>query len=210
MSGTFGVEDSSTMSNLTISLSEYCAMPVSVTVLPFARVAIATILLSSTVAGAQIPGGGGRQRGGGEKSGMPRSAPERSAATHGAVAVDPIAAINRELPSLKVDLKIAPEQLSPWDAFSASVREANNISINRAKRDAMARPRDDRAKPDVTDAPPALAMITALADDDAQRAEAMGLVKSKVALLVEALTPEQRRMFDRRIAQAQREPLGGF
>lgn len=185
-------------------------MPVSVTVLPFARIAIATILLSSAVAGAQIPGSGGHQRGGGEKSGMSRSAPERSAATHGAVAVEPIAAINRELPSLKVDMKITPEQLSLWDAFSASVREANNISLNRAKRDAMARPRDARPKPDMTDAPPATVMIAALAEDDAQRADAMGLVKSKVVLLVEALTPEQRRMFDRRIAQAQREPLGGF
>lgn len=187
-------------------------MSFSVTVLRFSPVVIVAILLSSTLAEAQMPGGGGsgRQRGGGEKGGMSRSAPERGAATHGAVAVDPVAAINRELPSLKVDMKITPEQLAQWDAFSASVREANNISINRAKRDAMARPRDDRAKPDMTDAPPALVMIAALAEDDAQRADAMGLVKSKAAALVESLTPEQRRMFDRRIAQAQREPLGGF
>ena len=184
-------------------------MPVSVTVLRLSHIAIAAILLSSTIAGAQI-GGGGRQRGGGEKTGMARSAPERSAAAHGAVVADPIAAINRELPSLKVDMKIAPEQLALWHAFSTSVREANNLSINRAKREAMARPRDDRAKPDLTDAPPALVMIAALADDDAQRADAMGQVKNRTAALVDALTPEQRRMFDRRIALAQREPLGGF
>ncbi len=185
-------------------------MPVSVTVLRFSCVAIAAILLSSTYAEAQMPGGGGRQRGGGEKSGTPRSAPERNPAARGAVAMDPIAAINRELPSLKVDMKITPEQTAVWDEFSASVRAVNNISINRAKRDAMARPRDENAKPDLTDAPPALVMITALADDDAQRADAMRVVKSRAATLVETLTPEQRRMFDRRIAQAQREPLGGF
>lgn len=185
-------------------------MPFSVTVLRFSHIVIAAILLSSTFAEAQMPGGSGRQRGGGEKSGTPRSASERNPAARGAVAMDPIAAINRELPSLKVDMKITPEQLAIWDAFSASVRDVHNISINRAKRDAMARPRDENAKPDLTDAPPALVMIAALADDDAQRADAMALVKSKVALLVEALNPEQRRMFDRRIAQAQREPLGGF
>lgn len=184
-------------------------MSFSVLRLRISRIALAAILLTATFAEAQMSGGG-HQRGGGEKSGMTRSAPERGAATHAAVVVDPIAAINRELPSLKVDMKITPEQMAQWEAFSASVRHANNISINRAKRDAMARPRDDRARTDVSDAPPALVMIAALADDDAQRADAMGLVKSRVASLVDALTPEQRRMFDRRLAQAQREPLGGF
>jgi hypothetical protein len=38
----------------------------------------------------------------------------------------------------------------------------------------------------------------------------MRAVTGKASALVEALSPEQRRMFDRRIAQAQREPLGGF
>lgn len=181
-------------------------------VLRFAHITLAAILLSSTFAEAQIPGGGGggRQRGGADKGGISRGTPDRHAAGRGAVAADPIAAIQRELPSLKADMKIAPEQAAIWDAFSASVREANNISLNRAKREAMARPRDDGAKPDVTDAPSALVMIGALADDDAQRADAMRVVKSKASALVEALTPEQRRMFDRRIALAQREPLGGF
>lgn len=174
-----------------------------------AQVALVAVLLSSMCIEAQVPGGGGRQRGGMEKGSASRSTTDRNAAAHGAAAVDPIAAINRELPSLKVDMKITPEQLALWDAFSASVREANNVAVNRAKRDAMARPRDD-AKPDVTEAPPALVMIAALADDDAQRAEAMRTVKSKVAALVDVLTLEQRRMFDRRIALAQREPLGGF
>ena len=176
----------------------------------FTHFVLGVLALASTLTAAQVPGGGGRQRGSADKGSMTRNAPERNAASHGAAAVDPLAAINRELPSLKVDMKITPEQLAVWDAFSASVREANNLSVNRAKRDAMARPREDGAKPDVTDAPSALMMIAALADDDAQRADAMRAVKSKVAALVDALTAEQRRMFDRRIALAQREPLGGF
>ena len=185
-------------------------MNFSATRVRLAHLVLAMMAVASTLAAAQVPGGGGRQRGGADKGGMSRGAPERNAPNRGAVAADPIAAINRELPSLKMDMKITPEQLALWDAFSASVREANNISINRAKRDAMAHPRDDGAKPDVTDAPSALVMIAALADDDALRADAMRTVKSKAAALVEALAPEQRRMFDRRIALAQREPLGGF
>jgi len=191
-------------------------MPCTVTVLRLARVVLAAVLFSSMLAEAQIPpgggGSGGRQRGGsgGEKGAMPRGAPGGNAANRGAVAVDPIAAIYRELPSLKVDMKITPEQVALWDGFLASVRRANNISLNRAKRDAMARPREDGAKADLVDVPPALLMISALADDDAQRAEAMQEVKSTAAALVEALAPEQRAMFDRRIALAQREPLGGF
>jgi hypothetical protein len=178
----------------------------------FTCFALAAILWSATLAEAQIPsgGGGGRQRGGAEKGSLSRGAPDRNAAGRGAVAVDPVAAINRELPSLKTDLKISPEQAPLWEAFAAGVREANNISINRAKREAMARPREDSGKPDMTEAPPALLMFATLADEDAQRAAAMRAVKDKAAALVEALSPEQRRMFDRRIALAQREPLGGF
>ncbi len=184
--------------------------PVALRSLHVAAVAVAAMLLSSAMAEAQMPGGGGRQRGGGERGAMSKAAPERNAAGRGAVATDPVAAIYRELVSLKLDMKITPEQAVLWDAFAAGLREANNISINRAKREAMSRPRDDAAKPDATDAPSALVQITALAGDDLQRADAMRTVKSRTSALVEVLTPEQRRMFDRRIALAQREPLGGF
>jgi hypothetical protein len=176
---------------------------------PVARVVLGGLLLLTFTVTAQVPPGGGRQRGGGEKSGMTRAAPERNAA-RGSTAIDPVAAINRELPSLKVDMRITPEQAPLWEAFAASVREANNVAINRAKREAQARPRDDAAKPDITDAPPALTLLATLADEDAQRAAAMAAVKARAAALIEILTLEQRRMFDRRIALAQREPLGGF
>ena len=183
------------------------------TFLHIVRLALAAILLSATVAEAQSPGGGGsgRQRGGGaDKSGASRGPSDGKTTVRGTLAVDPIAAINRELPSLKMDMKISPEQTALWEALSAAVREANNISINRIKREVMSRLRDDTGKTDAADAPSALVMIAALADDDAQRAEAMRAVTGQASALVEALTPEQRRMFDRRIAQAQREPLGGF
>ena len=66
---------------------------------------LAALVLFSTAAEAQFPGGGGgtgggRQRGGGDKANSPRNAPDK-AASHGAAAADPIAAIYRELPSLK-------------------------------------------------------------------------------------------------------------
>ena len=167
---------------------------------------LTALVLFSTAAEAQFPGGGmggGRQRGGGDKGNTSRNAPDK-AASHGAVAADPIAAIYRELPSLKVDMKLTAEQVPVWDAFAAGVREANNAAINRAKRAAMA------PKPDASDAPSAQQMIATLADEDAQRADVMMGVKDKVGALVAVLNTEQRRMFDRRIAQAQQEPLGNF
>lgn len=64
------------------------------------------------------------------------------------------------------------------------------------------RPDDDGPEP------PLLNFISALAEEDAQRIEAMRELKLRAAALVEVLTVEQRKMFDRRIAQSQREPLG--
>jgi len=193
------------MAALSLSCPEVRAMKFSTAFSRLAPVALVALLLFSTLAEAQFPGsggqGGGRQRGGGDKGG-PRNVPDK-AASHGAVAADPIAAIYRELPSLKVDMKIAPEQMAAWDAFATGVREANNAAINRAKRAAMTRP-------DASDAPSALQMISTLADEDGQRAEVMLGVKDKVSALVALLTTEQRRMFDRRIAQAQQEPLNNF
>ncbi|MEP7157768.1 MAG: Spy/CpxP family protein refolding chaperone [Betaproteobacteria bacterium] len=182
-------------------------MKLPITFFRAAQVALAVFVLSSTLAAAQFPGsgtgGGGRQRGG-DKGGMPRTAPDK-AASHGAIAIDPLAAIYRELPSLKVDMKITPEQMTAWNAFADGVREANNAAINRARRAAMTRPRDDAG-----DAPSALQMFSTLAEEDAQRAETMLGVKVKITALVASLTTDQRRMFDRRIALAQQEPLNNF
>ncbi len=171
------------------------------------RVLLLVALLASTAVQAQFPpgGGGGRPRGGGEggSKGKPERPPERGPAARPSPASDPIAAIHRELPSLRVDMKIAGEQVALWSAFAAGVRQVNDIAQTRIRREAAIRAGGDAPEP-----PPVMSFINALAEEDAQRIEAMRELKTRVAALVEALSPEQRKMFDRRIAQSQREPLG--
>lgn len=160
-------------------------------------------LFLSTAAEAQFPpggGGSGRQRGGGEMKNRPERTPERPAA-RSVPASDPIAAIHRELPSLRIDMKIGDEQLPAWNAFAAGVRQVNDITQTRLRR-AAAAPVEGETPP------PVAAFIGALLDEDVQRLEAMRELKSRTAALVDVLTVEQRKMFDRRIAQSQREPLG--
>ena len=173
---------------------------------PAVRLLLLAIVLTSTVVHAQFPpgGGSGRPRGGGEggPKGKPERIVERGPAARVSPASDPIAAIFRELPSLRIDMKIAGEQVALWNAFAAGVRQVNDIAQARIRREAAIRP-DDAPEP-----PPVLNFINALAEEDAQRIEAMRELKTRVAGLVEVLSPEQRKMFDRRIAQSQREPLG--
>ena len=163
----------------------------------------------STTALAQFPGGGGGGGGpGGRRGGMERGAErpnaERGTTPRAAAPIDPLAAIQRELPSLKADLKLSGEQSTAWDAFAAGVRQSANAYANRVRREALARPREDAGEP-----APALNYFATLADEDAQRAEAMRETRVRLAALLELLSAEQRKMFDRRIAQSQREPLGG-
>jgi hypothetical protein len=47
-----------------------------------------------------------------------------------------------------------------------------------------------------------------MADDDTRRADAARLVLERMTALFAALTPDQRKQFDRRIVQSLREPLG--
>ena len=180
---------------------------VSINFLSASRVLLLAALLASTMVQAQYPpgGGGGRPRGGGEggSKGKPERPPERGPAARPSPASDPIAAIHRELPSLRVDMKIAGEQVALWSAFAAGVRQVNDIAQTRIRREAAIRAGGDAPEP-----PPVMNFINALAEEDAQRIEAMRELKARVAALVEALSPEQRKMFDRRIAQSQREPLG--
>jgi hypothetical protein len=165
------------------------------------------LLMASPVIAQGMPGGGGKHRGGGETSRA--NATERKASPGAPLTVDPIAAIQRELPSLKADLKLSAEQSALWDSFAASVRQVGNIIQTRARREAMARPRGDAPAAEPTDYPPAVTFIASLADEDVQRGDAMREMKGRVATLAESLTAEQRKMFDRRIAQSQREALGG-
>ena len=167
---------------------------------------LASLLVASFAVAAQSMPGGGKHRGGGETArGNPA---ERKAAPGALIMVDPVSAIHRELPSLKADLKLSAEQGALWDAFAGSVRQVANMAQTRARREAMSRLRGDTPVPEPTDTPPAGEFIALLAEEDILRGEVMREMKSRVAALVEAMTPEQRKMFDRRIAQSQRDPLG--
>ena len=166
------------------------------------------LLIGAMAANAQSPTGGrGHQRGG--NSDTPRPKPE-SAASRANPASDPIAAINSELPSLKVDLKLSTEQTPAWNAFEASVGEVRNISLAGVKREMAARAQSSATRIAAINAnpPSALSFFALLVDEEQQRAAAMSDIRLALKALVEILNADQRKMFDRRIALAQQEPLG--
>ena len=115
--------------------------------------------------------------------------------------VDPLAAIERELPSLRIDLKLSVDQAPLFDSFERQVRnaaEAGRLAI----RHVSAFRSDDGSSI------AAETVVGTIADDDTQRADAARLALERMSALYAALTPEQRKQFDRRILQALREPLG--
>lgn len=164
------------------------------------------LLVFGVSADAQSPSGGrARQRG----SELPRQKAE-NAVTRVSPATDAVAAIQRELPSLKVDLKINAEQTPAWNAFVSSVRQVREISLAAAKREMAARASAQRTRSESTEVEPpsALSFVTALVDEERKRVTAMADMQGALSALVEMLSAEQRKMLDRRIALAQREPLG--
>jgi hypothetical protein len=52
------------------------------------------------------------------------------------------------------------------------------------------------------------AVVSTIADDDTQRADATRLALERMSFLYAVLTSDQRKQFDRRIIQSLREPLG--
>ena len=114
---------------------------------------------------------------------------------------DPVAAIERELPSLRIDLKLTADQSPPFDNFERQMHNAAEAGRLRARHLSAFRVDDGST---VT----ADAVLGTIADDDAQRADAARLALERMATFYALLTPEQRKQFDRRIIQSLREPLG--
>lgn len=162
---------------------------------------IAALLLSAVAsrAGAQY---GGRQRDRGD-TGSQRSSRQGSDNPRAAVQspLDPAAAIERELPSLRIDLKLTGDQAPLFDSFERQVRNAAEAGRLRARHLSSFRLDDGAA---VT----ADTVLSTFANDDSQRADAARLALERMTALYAALTPDQRNQFDRRIIQALREPLG--
>lgn len=124
-----------------------------------------------------------------------RAAPRPPAVT------DPMMALERELPSLRTDLKLNAEQLRLWDAFERRARDAAEMGRARLKRMASIRVEPDKSIN-------AVAFVNGIAEDDIQRAEAMKEACVKLQTLYDTLSAEQKALLDRRVLLAQKEPLG--
>lgn len=115
---------------------------------------------------------------------------------------DPLAAVERELPSLRIDLKLTSEQTPLFDGFERQVRNAAEAGRWRA-RHVIAYRTDDGST--VT----ANVVLSTIANDDTQRADAARQALERMTALYAALNADQRKQLDRRIVEALRDPLGG-
>jgi LTXXQ motif family protein len=118
-----------------------------------------------------------------------------------APAFEPYAALERELPSLKVDLKLTGAQAEAWMLMERDVRHAAELDRSRLRRQMALR---DAAK----EPPAALTLVTQWAVFDRRKAEHTAELVRHLADLQALLDDEQRRMLDRRLTLSQAEPLG--
>jgi hypothetical protein len=115
--------------------------------------------------------------------------------------VDPVIAIERELPSLRIDLKLTADQTSLFDSFERQVRNA--AEAGRVRNRHLSAFRVDEGSTVTADV-----VLSTISGDDAERAEATRMALEKMTALYGVLTSDQRKQFDRRIIQSLREPLG--
>lgn len=162
----------------------------------FPKAVIIGFVLASHAAEAQSPGGQRRSRL------EPRAMQERAdEAPRTRRTMDPVFALERELPSLRTDLKLDESQDRLWGPFDRSVRDAAEVTRQRMKR--MMAPRAEDAP-----APDAPGVLAALAADERMRADAMAGANANLKALYASLAPDQRSLFDRRVLLSQSEPLG--
>jgi hypothetical protein len=112
-----------------------------------------------------------------------------------------MAAIERELPSLRIDLRLSADQSPLFDAFERKVRDATAATRNRLRQLSAFR-LDDGSTVSAT------SIVGTIAGLDIERAEAMRGANEKMDALYGSFNADQRKQFDRRIMQSQREPLG--
>ena len=158
-------------------------------------------LLTATASGAWAQfGGHSRNRGDSSGTGSQRSGDSNQRGTNPAL-VDPAGAIERELPSLRIDLKLTADQIPLFDSFERQVHSTAQAGRTRARHLSAFRIDDGSTVP-------ANLVLSTIANDDAERADAARLALEKMTVRYAGLTPDQQRQFDRRIIQALREPLG--
>ena len=150
-----------------------------------------------------MPGGGRGGRGGGMGGGMgghPRGeAHSEQMPNSAARLVEPYGALERELPSLKVDLMIRAEQLDAWRTVERDVRDI--AEMERARRRHLLAIRGSEQST-------ALTFVSSMAEDDRMKSDAAAEFKRHFEALYAILDDAQRAKLDRRVIQSQEEPLG--
>ena len=135
-----------------------------------------------------------------DRGGSPRDR-ERPAAAAPIVPMDAFSALERELPSLEVDLQLKPAQLDAWRVFARDVRDV--AEMDRARRKHLMSLREGGERP-----PTAGTLIATLTEDARLKSEATADLRRHFDQLYAALDDAQRRTLDRRVVQSQVEPLG--
>lgn len=157
---------------------------------------LAAASLAAIQAGAQ-----GMGRHGGGSSSRDAVSRERAKETPPAQAQDPYAALERELPSLGVDLLITAVQLDTWRAFERDVRDLAEMDRARRRHLISMRQADNQA-------PGAVSLVSSLVEDERMKAEAAADLKRHLDALYALLDESQKRTLDRRVVQSQADPLG--
>jgi hypothetical protein len=163
---------------------------------------IVLLLLALATLEATAQGMPGRGRGGGGREmGSPRDRETRRDEPNiAARAFEPYGALERELPSLKVDLMIRGEQLDAWRVVERDVRDI--AEMERARR------RHLLALKGSEQSATALTFVSSLSEDDRVKAEAAADLKRHFEAFYAVLDERQRAILDRRVIQSQDEPLG--
>jgi hypothetical protein len=166
------------------------------------KLLVGSLLLWALVASAEAQSQGGprRERGEGARSELPKRERDARPATP-AAPQDPFAALEREMPSLKVDLLLTAGQVEAWSAFERDVRDLSELDRTR-RRQIIAMQNREATTPNARE------WIASLLDQDRRRAETMGELRRHLDAIYEKLDEKQRSMLDRRVVLSQTEPLG--
>ena len=157
--------------------------------------ALAAALIAADCGAQGFPGRG--------RMGSPREGQQSRDRTQNEriVPTDPYSALERELPSLEVDLQIRKEQLDMWRVFARDVRDV--AEMDRAQRRHLMSLREGGDQP-----PTGSTLIASLVEDARLKSEASQELKRHYDQLYATMDEAQRRTIDRRIVQSQVEPLG--
>jgi hypothetical protein len=112
---------------------------------------------------------------------------------------EPFALLERELPSLNVDLLLTAGQVELWRAFERDVRDM--ADMGRAQHRYLQSLREGGES-----TPTAVTLVAALAEDERTKNEAMLDLRHHLDALYAALDNTQKRTLDRRVVRSQTEP----